>query len=66
MPDEVLSDLELAFLKVAAGDTASLQALMEDAGKRLAQIGLLAPDSGAVGFGYVLTDAGRVRLAQKQ
>ena len=58
-----LSELDLAMLKTAAGDTDQLEAILESAGKRMEDAGFLVKMSGAVGAGWELTDAGKAYLA---
>lgn len=58
-----LSEYEVALLlKAANNDPYPLEAVMLRAVERLANAGYLAADSGAVGSGYHVTDAGRAYL----
>ena len=61
-----LTAIELDVLRSASGNTKASVIVCGDQFERaidsLVLLGLLAPDSGAVGAGYTITDAGRAQL----
>jgi hypothetical protein len=59
----MLSEYELAMLYSASGDDTKIEKIDADATAKLAGMNLIAPDSGAVGAGYVITDAGKAFIA---
>ena len=63
-----LTPYEIDVLRSASGGTKATVIVFGDQFERaidsLVLLGLLAPDSGAVGAGYAITDAGRDRIAK--
>ena len=63
-----LTPYEIDVLRSASGDAKASVIVFDEQFERaidsLVLIGLLAPDSGAVGAGYAITEAGRDRIAK--